>query len=126
MSSSLKPASEKLKKADVGPEMTLTLAENPDVARETRTVRKAGSVAVGFALETNSLLENAQAKLESKGFDLIVANEAEAEGVGFDVDTNQVVLLGADGESEQLPLLTKDEVAEVILDRVSGIVESSG
>ena len=120
------PSAEKLKRTDVGPEMILTLAENPDVAGETRAVRKTGSVSVGFALETKSLLENARAKLEAKGFDLIVANEAEAEGAGFEVDTNRVVLLGADGETEELPLLTKDEVAEVILDRVSGLVESSG
>ena len=119
------PSEEKLKRADVGPEMILTLAENPDVAGETRAVRRTGSVAVGFALETNSILENARAKLESKGFDLIVANEAEAEGAGFEVDTNRVVLLGADGETEELPLLAKDEVAEVIFDRISGLVESS-
>ena len=120
------PSEEKLKRADVGPEMTLTFAENPDVAGETRTVRKAGSVSVGFALETRSLVENARAKLDAKGFDMIVANEAEEEGAGFDVDTNRVVLLGADRETEELPLLAKDEVAEVILDRVSEIVESCG
>ena len=119
------PAEEKLKRADVGSEMTLELTENPDVALETRAARKTGSVSVGFALETKSLKENARAKLESKGFDLIVANEAEAEGAGFEVDTNRVLLLGADRETEELPLLAKDEVAEVILDRVSGMVESS-
>jgi len=118
------PSAGKLKRAEVGPEMTLTLAENPDVAGETRAVRKTGSVSVGFALETGSLVENARAKLEAKGFDLIVANEAEEEGAGFDVDTNRVVLLAADGKPEELPLLAKDEVAEVILDRVSEIVES--
>jgi phosphopantothenoylcysteine decarboxylase/phosphopantothenate--cysteine ligase len=105
--------------------MTLTLAENPDVAGETRAARKTGSVSVGFALETGSLLENAQAKLQSKGFDLIVANEAEAEDAGFEVDTNRVLLVGADGETEEVPLSTKDEIAEVILDRVSGLMESS-
>ncbi|MEC9241120.1 MAG: bifunctional 4'-phosphopantothenoylcysteine decarboxylase/phosphopantothenoylcysteine synthetase, partial [Gemmatimonadota bacterium] len=55
---------------------------------------------------------------------MIVANEAEGEGAGFEVDTNRVVLLGVDREPEELPLLAKDEVAEVILDRVSEIVES--
>ena len=120
------PSEDKLKRADVGPEMTVTLAENPDVAGETRTVRKAGSVSVGFALETGSLVENARAKLEAKGFDMIVANEAEEEGAGFDVDTNRVVLLWADGEIEELPLLAKNEVAEVILDHISEIVDSCG
>ena len=120
------PSREKLKRADVGPQMTLSLTENPDVVLETRTIRKAGSVSVGFALETTSLLENARAKLESKGFDLIVANEADEEGAGFELETNRVVLLGSDGEAEELPILAKDEVAEIILDRVSGIVESGG
>jgi phosphopantothenoylcysteine decarboxylase/phosphopantothenate--cysteine ligase len=69
-------------------------------------------------------VENARAKLESKGFDLVVANDAEAEGAGFEVDTNRVWLIGTDAEAEELPLLSKDEVAEVILDRVCGIVES--
>ncbi len=87
-------------------------------------MRKAGSVSVGFALETRSLVENARAKLEAKGFDMIVANEAEGEGAGFEVDTNRVVLLGVDREPEEFPLLAKDEVAEVILDRVSEIVAS--
>ena len=118
------PSEEKLKRADVGSDMTLTFTENPDVALETRALRKKGSISVGFALETKSLMENAQAKLESKGFDMIVANEAEAEGAGFEVETNHVLLLGADVKAEELPLLPKDEVAEVILDRVSGIMES--
>jgi phosphopantothenoylcysteine decarboxylase/phosphopantothenate--cysteine ligase len=118
------PSKQKLKRADVGSEMTITFTGNPDVALDTRGVRKTGSVSVGFALETKALMENAQAKLESKGFDLIVANEAEAEGVGFEVETNRVLLLGADVKAEELPLLPKDEVAEVILDRVSGIMGS--
>jgi len=118
------PSEQKLKRADVGSDMTLTFTENPDVALETRSVRKTGSISVGFALETKALMENAQAKLESKGFDLIVANEAEAEGVGFEVETNRVLLLGVDAKAEELPLLPKDEVAEVILDRISGIMES--
>jgi phosphopantothenoylcysteine decarboxylase/phosphopantothenate--cysteine ligase len=118
------PSEQKLKRADVGSDMTLTFTENPDVALETRSVRKTGSISVGFALETKSLMENAQAKLESKGFDLIVANEAEAEGAGFEVETNRVLLLGVNAEAEELPILPKDEVAEVILDRISGIMES--
>ena len=56
---------------------------------------------------------------------MIVANGAEEEGAGFEVDTNRVILLGANGKTEELPLMSKDEVAEVILDRVSEMVESS-
>jgi len=118
------PSEQKLKRADAGSDMALTFTENPDVALETRALRKTGSISVGFALETQSLMENAQAKLESKGFDVIVANEPEAEGAGFEVETNRVLLLGADVKAEELPPLPKDEVAEVILDRVSEIMES--
>ena len=117
-------AEKKLKRADLGPEMTVTFLENPDVARETRSMRKTGSVSVGFALETTSLLDNARAKLESKGFDMIVANLAGREDAGFEADTNRVLLLRADGEAEELPLMAKSEVAEEIFDRISGIVES--
>ena len=118
------PAEGKLKRADVGPNMELMLTENPDVAGGTRESRKAGSIAVGFALETASLLENGQKKLESKEFDLLVANGATEEGAGFEVETNRVTLLSDGDPAEQLPLLSKDEVAEIILDRITGFVES--
>ena len=113
----------KLKRAELGPEMTLTLTRNPDVAKDTRPKRKSGSASIGFALETTSLRENARAKMQSKGFDLIVANVAGQEGAGFEVDTNRVLLLRAGAETEELPLLNKSEVAEEILDRISRIVE---
>ncbi len=99
--------------------LAVTLTANPDVAGDTRQARKPGSVTVGFALETENLLANAGKKLVSKGFDLLVANDATAEGSSFDVDTNRVTLLATDRNPEQLPLLSKDEVAEVILDRVA-------
>ncbi len=70
------------------------------------------------------LLAHARRKLEAKGLDLIVANDATAEGAGFDVETNRVTLLSADGEPEALPLQSKHEVAEVVLDRVSARLES--
>jgi phosphopantothenoylcysteine decarboxylase/phosphopantothenate--cysteine ligase len=120
------PSEKKLKRADLGAEMTVTFSANPDVAQETRSIRKAGSVSVGFALETTAISENARAKLESKGFDMIVANLVGQEGAGFEVDTNRVLLLRASGEPEELPLLAKSEVAEEIVDRISGIVESRG
>ena len=117
------PSSAKLKRSETGPEVTLTLTENPDVAGGTRDLRKKGSLSVGFALETESLLENARHKLESKGFDLIVANDAGEAGAGFEVETNRVTLLGTHGEGEELPLSSKHEVAEAILDRVSDLLE---
>ena len=118
------PFPTKLKRSETGPELTLTLAESPDVAGGTRDLRKKGSLSVGFALETESLLENARHKLESKGFDVVVANDAGEAGAGFEVETNRVTLLGTHGEDEELPLESKHEVAEAILDRVSDLLES--
>lgn len=113
------PKDAKVKRADNADGLSVSLVANPDVAGDTRSARKAGSVTVGFALETHDLLANARKKLEGRGFDLLVANDATAEGAGFDVDTNVVTLLSADGEPESLPLQSKDEVAEAVLDRVA-------
>jgi phosphopantothenoylcysteine decarboxylase/phosphopantothenate--cysteine ligase len=109
----------KVKRATAGAELTLKLTANPDVAADTRKLRRTGSVVVGFALETDDVLKHAAAKLRDKDFDLLVANDATAEGAGFDVPTNRVTILCRDGAREELPLLTKEEVAEEILDRVA-------
>jgi phosphopantothenoylcysteine decarboxylase / phosphopantothenate---cysteine ligase len=116
---------DKLKRRDSGDTLALHLTENPDVARDTRSLRKAGSVAVGFALETSDLLANARKKLESKGFDLLVANDAGEEGAGFEVDTNRVTILTAGDDPEGLPLATKHEVAEEVLDRVTSVLDGA-
>lgn len=107
----------KLKKSDGGPP-TIRTAVNPDIAAGTRDERKPGAFAIGFALETDDLESNARAKLGPKGLDLIVANSAAESGSGFEVDTNRVTLIEADKEAVPLPLQSKDEVAEEILDRV--------
>ncbi len=73
---------------------------------------------VGFAAETENLLKHASDKLKRKKLDLIVANDITQSGAGFDVDTNIVKLLHADGRVEELPQLSKDEVAHQLLDRV--------
>ena len=121
-----RPEKGKMKREDAGPGLSLPLTENPDVALETLGARKAGSVSVGFALETDDVVANARRKLEKKEFDLLVANDAGEEGAGFAVDTNRVTLLDREGGSEELPLMTKDEVAEAILDRVEGFVVGGG
>jgi phosphopantothenoylcysteine decarboxylase/phosphopantothenate--cysteine ligase len=113
------PHDRKVKRAHAGDALTIDLVANPDVALDTRALRKAGSVAVGFALETDDLRENARKKLEAKGFDLIVANDAGEEGAGFGVETNRVTLLSRDGRCDALPLMSKDEVADILLDRVA-------
>ena len=119
------PSTGKLKRAHVGSEFTLDLTENPDVAGGTREIRKAGSIAVGFALETQSLLENGRKKLDAKDFDLLVANDATEGGAGFEVETNRVTLLARSQPNEELPLLSKNEVAEIILDRIESLLEPS-
>jgi len=117
------PAAEKIKRSRVGPEMTISLTANPDVAGGTRELRRPDCVAVGFALETSDLLENARGKLESKGFDFLVANSATEADAGFDVDTNRATILAPDSEPEALDLMSKDDLAEEILDRVEGVME---
>lgn len=79
---------------------------------------KGGRVLVGFAAETDELLANAQAKLKAKNLDLLVANDVSANDAGFAVETNRVVLLSPSGESEELPLMSKEAVAQRLCDRV--------
>lgn len=79
-------------------------------------------VVVGFAAETENLIENAKAKVQAKSLDLIVANDVSAADSGFGVDTNRVILLDAWGESEPLPLMSKMAVAERLLDRVTSLL----
>ena len=77
---------------------------------------------VGFALETTDAVENGRRKLEGKGLDLLVVNDATEPGAGFEVETNRVVLLDRGGDAEELPLMTKHEVADEILDRVAALI----
>ena len=112
----------KVKRGRDGGVLPVELVANPDIAGGTRGERRPGSVAVGFALETEDLVENAREKLTRKGFDLIVANRAGEADSGFEAPTNRVTLLCADGSVEALDLLSKDEVAERILDRVEPLL----
>lgn len=115
----------KIKREQAGDELTIALSANLDIARETASARKPGSVTVGFALETGDLVENARKKLDEKGFDLIVANDATEAGAGFEVDTNRVTVLGRGSPPEELPLMSKDDVAEEILDRVARLLSAA-
>jgi phosphopantothenoylcysteine decarboxylase / phosphopantothenate---cysteine ligase len=111
-------AAEKIKKTDAP--VLLELVKNPDILGELGSI-KGGKLLVGFAAETGSLLENAAKKLAEKNLDLVVANDISQEGAGFNVDTNIVKLLFHDGRTEELPLMGKDELADVILDRVAAM-----
>jgi len=81
-------------------------------------------IKVGFAADTQGLVEAARVKLARQRLDLIVGNDVTSEGSGFGTDTNQVVLVGRDGSAEELPLLSKREVAARILDRVQALLSS--
>jgi phosphopantothenoylcysteine decarboxylase / phosphopantothenate---cysteine ligase len=98
--------------------LAIPMEPTGDVLNATREARKAGSMIVGFALETGDALAKGLAKLERKGLDLIVVNDALEPGAGFEHETNRVALLGRDGTRQILPLQSKHEVAEAILDRV--------
>ena len=114
------PRAEKVKRKGVGDALTVDLVANPDIAAESGGRMKAGSVAVGFALETSELLARAREKLEAKGLDLIVANRAGEKGAGFEVDTNRATILTRGGQPRELPLMDKFAVACEVLDAVEG------
>ena len=114
------PATSKIKKKSA-PE-SIMLAPTPDILASTRGVRAKNAVVVGFALETDDALRGGREKLEAKALDIVVVNNAREQGAGFGVDTNRVTLLGPNGREEALPLLSKDAVADEILDRVETLL----
>lgn len=114
-------AHQKIKKQN-GEEMVIHLIENPDVAATLGRDKRPDQTFVGFAAETNDVLEHAQGKLKKKNLDMIVANDVTAPGAGFDVNTNIVTLVTKE-KMTSLPLLLKDQVADHIL---SAILELRG
>jgi phosphopantothenoylcysteine decarboxylase/phosphopantothenate--cysteine ligase len=98
--------------------VSLELEENPDILTEVR----GKCVRVGFAAESENLVKNAKAKLQTKDLDLIIANDITAPDSGFDSETNRVVIIDGSGTVKKLPLLTKSEVADRILDRVVALL----
>jgi len=114
------PAAAKIKKKSAPDSIALT--PTPDILATTRAKRPKNAVVVGFALETDDVLRGGREKLQAKGLDLIVVNDASEAGAGFGVDTNRVTLLAQDGTEEALPLLSKSEVADEILDRVERLL----
>jgi len=112
----VKRADSKIKKG-AGDGWQLEMEKNPDILAGLGQMKKEWLL-VGFAAETDDLLANARKKLEQKNLDLIVANDVTCEDAGFDVDTNIVRLLYRDGRDEELPKMTKLEVAHTLLDRL--------
>jgi phosphopantothenoylcysteine decarboxylase/phosphopantothenate--cysteine ligase len=105
---------------------TLELVENPDILAELGCGRgNSRCLLVGFAAETQDLVANAQEKLKKKNIDLIVVNDVSREDAGFEADTNAVKIVYRDGRMEEMPLMTKEEVADQLLDRIKILWEKS-
>ena len=113
-------SSKKIKKSDE--DLVIRLDRNKDIAYEIGKVKK-DKILVGFAAETNDLIENATKKVKKKNLDFIVANDLTKEGAGFGVDTNIVKIIDKEGLITEYPIMTKDEVANVILDKVKDLLE---
>lgn len=116
----------KLKRSEIGEEWTVALTTNPDIATEAVARMKAGSVSVGFALETSGLVARAEEKMAAKGFDMIVANRAGEAGAGFETDTNRVTVLGRGMAARELPRMSKFAVACEILDLIGERLGGTG
>lgn len=119
-------APQKIKKEEG--EMTVRLQKNPDILLALGRARSSGRfpILVGFAAETENLDHNATEKLARKNLDFIVANNLTQAGSGFGVDTNQVRIYTREGTREDLPFMSKEEVAEQILDRVESLMTAAG
>jgi phosphopantothenoylcysteine decarboxylase/phosphopantothenate--cysteine ligase len=109
------PAKQKIKKGKAKPK--LALVENPDILQLLSQSKKRPKLVIGFAAETENLLKNATAKLKKKGCDWILANDV-SKGKGFDADDNQVTLVTGQG-SEKWPKMSKDKVAEKLIEQIS-------
>ena len=111
-------AAQKIKKGAGG--LTLELVKTPDILTDV----KGAFVKVGFAAETQNLIANAKKKLVNKGCDIFVANDVSLAGSGFGADTNKVTIIKKDGKMEDLPLMSKREVADKILDNVAKLLKA--
>jgi phosphopantothenoylcysteine decarboxylase/phosphopantothenate--cysteine ligase len=109
-------APEKIKKGRAAPKIVLEPTE--DILQSTIPKRKKKSVIVGFALETSDGMKNAREKLKAKDLDLVILNDAKEPGAGFGVDTNRVTVITRNGKEEELDLMSKTDLAEILLDRV--------
>lgn len=113
------PSAQKIKKSDEN--LTLELVKNPDILRELGTLKKS-QILIGFAAETQNILEYANKKLAEKNLDFIVANDVTAEGAGFGVSTNIASIIWRDGTVENFSKMSKAELAEKIIQRLSKLL----
>ena len=114
-------AHQKIKKEASSDTWAVQLVKTPDVVAG---IKRNGLIKVGFAAESEDVIDNAMAKIEPKGLDLIVANDVTDSEGGFGSDRNRVVILDSGGAAEELPLLSKYEVGHRVLDRVAALLEA--
>jgi phosphopantothenoylcysteine decarboxylase/phosphopantothenate--cysteine ligase len=112
----VRPQAGKVKKEQA--ELTLELERTPDILAELGARKRPGQILVGFSAETEQVRKNAQAKLRRKNLDLIVANDVSRSDAGFEVDSNQAVILAADDAEQELPLMSKADLARIVVERV--------
>ena len=105
--------------------LELKLVRTDDILLEVGRRRRPDQTIIGFAAETEDLEVRAKQKLQAKKLDLVVANDVSKEGAGFGTDTNEVLLVSAEGPTETLPLMSKREVSERVLDRI-GVLRGRG
>ena len=115
-------ASEKIKKTEST--LSLNLERTPDILGEVAAARTNGLLVVGFAAETNDVVSNAQAKLQAKKLDAIIANDVSRDDIGFDKDMNAITIITTDAPPQEIPALTKLESAHRILDEVIRLRQS--
>jgi len=108
-----------------GGNLTLDLVENPDILAQVGAAKRTGQIVVGFAAETEDLLENAQRKLEKKNLNLIVANQVGVSDSGFGTDTVRALLIGPEGTFGDQTLMSKASLAEALFDRVLTLMSAS-
>ena len=116
------PAAQKIKKSD--DTLTLELVKNPDILRELGGLKKF-QVLVGFAAETQNLLDYARKKLVEKNLDFIVANDVTATGAGFGISTNIASIIWRKGDVENFPMMNKSDLAAKIIERVANLLRKS-
>ncbi|NLX61052.1 MAG: bifunctional phosphopantothenoylcysteine decarboxylase/phosphopantothenate--cysteine ligase CoaBC [Tissierellia bacterium] len=116
---------DKIKKKDNEDELNIKYIRNPDIA-EYFGNRKKDKIVVGFAAETNNLVQHAKEKLKKKNFDFIVANNVKEAGAGFKTDTNIVTIIDKDGTVTDHPIMSKEKVAEIILDKIKILLNNKG
>lgn len=113
----------KIKKSDG--DMRIELDRTDDILFELGKQKRHGQILVGFAAETDDVLQNAESKIKRKNLDLIVANDVKKQGAGFGTDTNIVTLIDREGGYQHLPMMSKQEIAKCVFDKISESVDRS-